>query len=137
MKCFHLRVLSSLYPFPGIIYLLIELFLKKHPPKTHSASAHIEVLSGDHVLNFSPLHVSCIFHVSIPLEKAQTLFIFCISLTKLGSQVGGTQISRALKLDTVLYFWFILENASGKCTSGYVEVFVALKSVTNIVTQPI
>lgn len=82
------------------------------------------------------MHVSCIFHVSNPLEKALILFIFFISLTKLGTQVGGTQLRRALKLDMLSYFWLVLENAAGKCTSPCVQIFAPLKSATNIVTQP-
>lgn len=66
------------------------------------------------MLNFLPLHVSCIFHVSDPLEKQWTLFIFCISLTKLGSQVGGAQIRRAL----IRYSVVFLVHFRGKKATG-------------------
>ena len=91
------------------------------------------------MLNFLPLHGSCIFHVSDPLEKQWALFIFCISLTKLGSQVGGAQIRRAL----IRYSVVFLVHFRGKKKSYWrnvpsccVEVSPALESVTNTVTQP-
>lgn len=34
------------------------------------------------------------------------------------------------------YFWLVLENAAGKCTSPCVRIFAPLKSATDIVTQP-
>lgn len=38
------------------------------------------VLSGDHMLNLLPLHVSCIFHVSDPREEAMGLCFYFVFL---------------------------------------------------------
>lgn len=80
----------------------------------------------------SPAYLT-VSHVGNPLEEARALFLFCMSPPELGTQVGGTQIRRALIRRSGIFL--VLENGPGKCASLCVEVFAPLKSVTKNVTQ--